>query len=788
MRSVLDLKLLRDLWHIRGQAFAIAVVIACGVATVVMAFGVQRSLELTRAAYYDRNGFADVFASLKRAPMSVLADVSALPGVATVDGRIVRGALLDVPGAMRPSVGRLVSLPRTEGGGLNRVTLRWGRLPRPREAGEAVASEAFAAAHGLKPGSVVSANLNGKKRKLAIVGVGLSPEYVYAIGPGLTIPDDEAFGILWLDADAMEAAFALESAFDDLALTLLRGANEQAVIEGVDRILAPYGGLGAIGREDHLSNAYLDAELEQLGTIGSLIPPIFLAVSAFLLNFVLSRLLDTEREQIGLMKSFGYSGRTIAGHYLKLVLLIAAAGALFGVLLGAWLGHAMTGLYTRFYHFPLLHYELDIVVLVGAVLAAFLVAVLGAAGALRRAMALAPAIAMRPPPPPVYRRSLTELLGLSRALSPHGRMIARHIERWPVRAGVTSLGVGASIALMVSTLFFFDAVELMIDVFYYRVQHHDASVEFTDERGPGIVHEVARLPGVLAAEAYRAAPVRLVHGSRSERTGLIGIPEDGDMRRLLDEELNSVSVPPEGIALSVTLSRRLGVGLGDTVEVRALQGRRNAASLRVAALVEEFVGETAYMEAKALDAFLGAPYAVTGARLVTDEAHLDELYAAVTEVPAIAGLTDRRRAVASFRASYAESMNIALLFYVGFAAAITVGVVYNAARISLSERARDLATLRVLGFTKVETAVILLGEFAILVCLALPLGCLFGYAIAAAMTSAFESNLFRIPLVITVTTYSNAMLVGIGAACLSALLVARRIGRLDLIAVLKTRD
>jgi putative ABC transport system permease protein len=787
--SPLNRKLLRDMWRIRTQVIAIAVVIACGVATVVMALGVYNSLELTRTVYYERQAFAQVFADLTRAPLSVARDIANISGVSAVDDRVVGRAVVEIAGARRPAVGQLVSLPTPNQLGLNRVFLRWGRMPQSGSLDEVVVSEAFAEAHNLQPNDEVSAVLNGRKRSLRVVGVGLSPEFVYAVGPGQIIPDDATFGVFWLDRTGLEASFDLVKAFNNISLTLMRGTNQQAVIAEVDRILAPYGGLGAYGRIEHVSHAFLDSELNQLRVMARILPPIFLAVAAFLLHIVLTRLVSTEREQIGLLKAFGYGDLSIGAHYLKMAVIISAIGAIAGIGLGGWMGRGITILYSDFlFHFPFLQYQTDSTVLLAASGASFVTALLGVITAVLGILKLTPAVAMQPRAPAVYRAGFFERTGLLRGLHPSLRMAWRHIGRSTLRSTMTTTGIGASIGLIIFSLFSLDAIEEMIDVFYFRVQHQDVTVVFELPQSAHAIHEVARLPGVMRAEPIRAVPVKLISGPIEDRVAIMSRPADSRLSSLLDLNLAPMAIPPHGLVLSVTLANKLGVAPGDDLRVEVLSGERRKTDIRVAALTEEFVGLSAYMSEGALQALTRDETGISGARLAVDPAQLDTLYAAATEIPAIASITGRDIAINSFRDTMAETMNISLFFYVGFATAITFGVIYNAARIALSERARELATLRVLGFYDSETAGVLLGEFAILSICALPVGWAVGWGLAAFMVSSFATEMFRIPFVIYLPTYAIASLLGLAAAIISGYFVARRITRFDLISVLKTRD
>ncbi|MBE9556900.1 MAG: FtsX-like permease family protein [Proteobacteria bacterium] len=784
----LDRKLIRDLRHVWLQALAVALVIGCGVAMYVMALGTLRSLEETRAAYYERYRFADIFAEVKRAPARLSREIASIPGVAGVETRIVAMVTLDVAGMAEPARGLLISVPERHPPELNGLHLRMGRSVQPGNLGEVVLNEAFAEAHGLRPGDYLHAVINGRKRRLDVVGVALSPEYIYSLGPGAMMPDDRRFGVMWVGREMLAAAYDLEDSFNSVSLTMMRGASEPAIITALDRILQPYGGVGAYGRKDQVSHWYISNEMVQLESMARVAPAIFLGVAAFLLHIVISRLIATEREQIGLLKAFGYSGLAVGWHYTKFVLAIVGIGIFLGFVGGAWLGRGLTEMYTDFFRFPFLYYRIDFSTFLISALISVLVALAGTLGAVRRAVQLPPAVAMQPAAPPVYRRTLAERLGLTLRFGPATRMVLRHIMRRPMRSGLTTLGIAMAVAILISSMFMLDSIEMIIDVQFNRINRQDVTVSLVGARPAGVVREFEAMPGVLRAEPVRAVAVRIRNRHLSRRTALIGMTPGSDLGRLLDQDLHPVSMPPEGLVLSAKLAEVLGVGRGDRLTVEAMEGRRPIAQISIAAVVEGYIGTSAYMDFAALNRFMGDQPMVSLAYLQTDPLRETELYRKLKDAPAVAGVTIEKAAVESFRDTLAESMLLMTTFNILFAGMIAFGVVYNSARISLSERGRELASLRVLGFTRAEVSWILLGEFALLTVAALIPGFVIGHGLSWAMAEGFETELFRIPLVIERGTYGFSALVVLSAALLTGLVVRRRIDHLDLVAVLKTRE
>jgi putative ABC transport system permease protein len=784
----LDRKLLRDLWRLRGQVLAIGLVIASGVGLLVMSLTAIEALQETATAYYERYRFAHVFARVERAPEYMAQRLAAIEGVQSVETRVSRSAILDVPGFEEPVIGQLVSVPEDGEPKLNRLALRQGRYPRLGAVDETVLSEPFAEAHRLAIGGHLRAIINGRWRNLEIVGVALSPEYVYTIGPGALMPDDRRYGVLWLGRAALQSAFDLKGAFNDVSLGLLRGTDPEYVVDRVDQLLARYGSVGAYARADQLSNWFLMNEITQLQTLARILPTVFLAVAAFLTHMVLGRLVAVERSEIGLLKAFGYGNAAIAWHYVKLVLVIGAVGIALGWFAGYWLGLYNTTMYAEFYRFPFLLYRPGPAPFALAAVASLAAALLGTIGSVRRATALPPAEAMRPPAPPLFRRSRFWHLPFSRALDQPTRIVLRQAARWPLRSFVTSAGIGMAIAVLISSMQWLDAIDHIADVYFLQAQGQDVTVGFAEPRSFDAMRGLARLPGVMAAEPMRAVAAKLRAGPREEREAVQGVPSHQQLHKVYDARGRAVDLPKDGLVISTMLADLLDVEPGDTITVEVLEGRRPVVEVPVTATFETYIGSPAYMEIGALNRMMGEPPSVTGVHLSVDSAQRAELFRTLKEIPQVSAVTLKDAAVRTFHETMARTLLIYVSFFIVFACALAFGVSYNAARIALSERSRELATLRVLGFSRAEISYILVGEIGLLTFIALPLGVASGYALAKLLVRGFETELFRVPFVITPATCGWAIVIAVAATAASVLLVRRRLDRLDLIAVLKTRE
>ena len=786
--TALNRKLLRDLLAMKAQALAIALVMASGVATFVTSRCTVTSLRDALEQYYDRNRFADVFAHLKRAPNSLVTRIAEIPGVAAVQSRVVVDVTLDVPGLAEPAIGRIVSIPDRPGHELNRLHLRRGRGPEPGRAGEVLVNEAFAEAHGFQPGDSVRSIINGRLQTLRFTGVALSPEYIYQVRPSEILPDDKRFGVFWMRETELAAAYGMEGAFNDLTLTLLRGASVPEVLRRLDSLTEPYGGTGAYGRDDQLSHKRITDELTQLRAMASIPPLIFLSVTAFLLHVVISRLIQTEREQIAVLKAFGYTRGEIGAHYLKLVLVTVVIGVTLGTGFGAWLGNNLAHIYARYFRFPILTFQLDAGVVVLATLIAAGAALLGVWSALRRAMQLPPAEAMRPESPADFRPTLVERLGFQRLFSQVTRMVLRQLERRPVRTALSTLGIALAIAILILGSFVRDVVSHAMDFQFFQMQRHDLSLSLVEPTGSEVLHDLNALPGVIASEGFRSVPVRIRLGPRERRLAVLGLPPGQRLFRLLDTSAKPMALPPDGLVVSKKLAELLGARLGDRVTLEVLEGSRPVRNVAISGLLDDFVGTSAYMSLAALNQLMREGETVSGAFLLTDAKASDSIYARLKATPRVAGVSLRAATLSTYKALMRENLLRIRLINVTFACIIAVGVVYNAARIALSERARELATLRVIGFTRAEISWVLLGELAVLTVAAIPLGLLLGHGLAALATAALETETHRFPFVVNPATYGFAVVTVLVAASVSSLIVRRRLDRIDLLAVLKAAD
>jgi putative ABC transport system permease protein len=784
----LDRKLWRDLRRMKGQAIAVALVMGCGLAMMIMARSLIYSLDSTRHEYYEANRFAEVFDQLKRGPNSLASRISAIPGVAAVQAGISSEVTLDIPGLDEPASGNVRSVPDYSLPELNRLFLRSGRWLAPGSRREVLAGEAFAEANHLRPGDTISLLLNGRRQEFQIAGIVLSPEFIFESRPGAALPDNRTYGIFWMPYKELATALDLDGAFNFVSLTLAPGAAEAPIIAELDRLLMPYGGRGAFGRADHPSHIRVSDEIRVLHILSMGFPAVFLCVAAFMLNAVLSRLLNLQREQIAILKAFGFADRQIVLHYLKFALVMVAGGTVLGALGGILLGHRLVEMYHRFFRFPDLSFRLDHAAFPLAFLVCAVAAAAGVFSSVRRAARLPPAEAMRPEPPANFRPAFIERAGVARLFSHTFRIAVRNLERKPAQVLFTVSGLALATGILIVPNAFRDGVAEIMDFQWDTVQRQDLSVGLVEPDSDRVQHQFCQLPGVLTVEPIRHAYARVGCGHQRRQLVIQGLPPSALHNRVLDEASRQMQLPTHGLVISAKLAEVLGARVGDPLVVEVLEGKRPVRCVPLAGLAEDFAGVAAYMDLHALNRLLEEGDVVTGATFTIDALRRAEFLGALKDIPRVSWVAIKDSLRENFRQTTAASIGLIQMIYLVFATVVAFGVVYNNARISLAERARELATLRVIGFSRREVGGVLVTELVLLALVAVPLGLLLGTGFAAGILHAVNTETVRVPLVLTTSNYAFAILVVTIASTLSALAVLRKLHHLDLVAALKAPE
>lgn len=790
--GVLFRKLRRDVWARKGSLVALLAIAAVGVGCLVAMLGVYRDLYDARRRYYAELRLAEFTVDLKRAPAEAVAEVAALPNVRVAYGRVSVGVLLDLPGVEEPVGGTAISLPVPRRPVLNDVTLcsgMWFSGPRSREV---ILNDAFAKANGLKPGDRIRATLVDSQYDLLMVGTAMSPEFVYLLPPGGFAPDDARFGVLYLPEDFLRDAADLSGACNQI-LGWCHDASRTALdntLRLIERRLDPWGVTNATPVHEQASVRFLADEITGVRQTAAVVPSIFLAVAALALNVLMGRLVTQQRTTIGTLLAVGYSHAAVMRHYLGFGVLVGALGGLGGAAVGAVLESMMAGLYAQFYHVPGIrgHVYPDLLLMGFGVSIGF--SLIGTVKGVRGASRLAPAEAMQPPTPERCGKVIVERIpGLWRALSFRWKMILRAVLRNPYRSGVSIGAAAVSTALIVAVLSMVDALDFLMFYTFEKLAHQDVTIALRDPVGERVHGEVGGMPSVIWAEPQLVVACDLSNGSVRKRTGVTGLPRGARLSTPLDSNGNPIVVPSGGLVLSRKLAEMLDLRAGDTARLRPLVGRRTEVVAPILGSVDTYLGLSAFAELGYLSRLLGEEWSSNVVLANTVSGSADRaLLGAVKERASVIGIERRTRALEQVQETLGESMGASIGVMVLFAGLIAFGSMLNAALVSLSERRRDVGTLRVLGFTPRQIAGVFGGESYLLSAVGVAVGVALGIGLAHLLSLAYNTELYRWPVVVRPwrlleSVVLMAIFVGVAQA-----VVASAVRRQDWLESLKSRE
>lgn len=781
-------KLFRDLWNLKIQTLTISIIVTGGLALLISSWSSYESLQNSRQNFYDRYIFADLFAEMKRAPQGIEKKLQNIPGISLVEGRIVIDGLASIQGQDEPAVMRLVSLPASGNSILNKLFLRQGRLPvESAEVSEVVLHEAFAKAHGILPGQFVQVLVEGKHQKLQVVGIGTSPEYIYAISSISVLPDDVHFGLMWVPYKTLSRLSERQDSINSISAVLESNANPQAVIKELDRKLAPYGTLGTYQRKDQLSHRFLEDEMKQQKGTAIVTPVIFLSVAAFLVHIIFSRLISLNRPQIATLKALGMSDKEVSMHFFTLVFCMILLGIIPGILFGVYVGKLFAHIYLEFYHFPNLNYTISARAVIAGVFAGLLPAMMGAWQSISRVFKLTPATAMRPPTPPAFQQNLLDKI-IPSGTSPLNKIILRNLFHRPDRLLMITMGMATSLGILITAMSWGGMVSEFMSTQFQRVQRENIEITFLHPVDLNSLQTLRHKKGVLAVEGYRSVPIRIHHLHLKKEIPLTGIPEKPLLRQSIDTNLRPVPLPEYGILLGRFFSERWKIRKGDTVDIEVLDGRQQKFSIVVSGISDEFFGLSATMKIGDLLALLDEAPGVNRVLLTADPAELTHLYVELKNIPEIGSIVFKNFMYRGFQSTMGNIISVATIILISFALAIGIGVIYNSIRVNFAERSWEMATLEVMGMKKNDVFTIIFLEVSLQVLCSLVPGCFIGHWMTVISFSDIHTETFAMPIIIRLETYAKGIMIVILTLLFCSLLMYRMIGRLNLVDALKARD
>lgn len=788
VNSTLNRKMWRDLWLLKAQTLTTAILIICGVSLLVSEWSAYRSLQQARDSYYKDYDFADLFADFKSASMEPIHQITKIPGVQSVVPRVSIEGLVNIVGKSEPAVGRFISVPSGLQPKLNRLHLRRGRLPTDSTEIEIVVHEGFAAANALNPGDQFGIIVQGQSEQVRITGIGLSPEFVYALSPNAPLPDDLHFGVFWLTERTLQRLLKMPGGYNSVIATIDLSAKRQDIIGTIDRILKPYGSLGAYARDRQISNMFVEDEISQQNVSSIFIPAIFLAIAAFLINIITSRLISLHRLQIAALKAMGYTRTEVFFHYLKLICIMTLIGTIPGIGVGALIGRWMSSTYESYFRFPELRFSISASASLIGLAAGILPGLIGSLASIRSVFKMAPAEAMRPMAPPAFHATLAENMKLPKILNPMGLIAFRNLFQRPIRLGFVILSLSAAVAMVVAAGSWSDMIEFLSKTQFQRLQKEDISISFIRPRPTSLLQELSRMPGVVSVEAFRNVPIRIRYLNHKRELQLTGWPENNEIRKLLDRKLQPIDLPPSGILLSRFFEKNWGMKRGDLIQLELLEEQNQVLDVPVAGFTDELIGLSANMKIQELWKLMDEEPGYNFAALKVDQNKLSELYIRLKVSSEISAVNLKNSLYKGFNESFGKVIRTATLVLMIASLLIASGIIYNSVRVSFSERSWELASLRVLGFERNEVTSILLIEVGIQVLLSLIPGCLLGLGLTHLSMRLIHTETFAFPVVVEAATYARGLLAVLLAFVVSSAVVYVMSGRLNPAEALKARE
>jgi len=791
--NVLSRRLWRAFRKSRLQFLAVALVVMIGVSIFISMNTAYYNLDHSRDVFYRENDFADYYFHVVRAPYQVIKRLQALPGVHMVTGRVQ----MDIP-IMRENgargTARLTGYHLPLDREVNRIQLLSGRMFDKDPSGgriEVLTDPQFAAANNLNTGDNLIVAAQGREVTLTITGTGGGPEFIYPMKDAASLmPEPENFGIIMAPLNQVQQVLGFSGQVNQVLIKVTPGYDEEKVAEDVERILEPYGNLASYPRKDQLSHAMLDTELEGLRKSASSLPAIFLVLAAIIQYVMLGRMIKTQRQQIGILKALGFDRIRIVMHYAAYSMMITVIGAILGVILGIMLSSVFSKTYAMFFNLPQEIGGYNINVIVSGLVFSLVAGAAAGLGASRGILSLNPAESMRSEPPRVSGRIwLERWTWLWRKLDNYWRMSVRTVWRNGWRSFFTMVGVMFAAGMLIIAFFADDSMDYMLTQHFAFEKSYDYMIRFTEPIKDYEILSISRLDGVLKAEPLLEVPVRVSFAGREEDDLLLGMRPDATLKTVFNEDGNRLVIPQDGVVMNDITAKKLGVTVGDRVmiETRMQSGASREASLKVLGINHQMIGAGSYVSLNQANQVLGENRVVTAVMLKVDPGKAASIEKELNRMTGVSSFQSRQRELAGFEKQMGYMIYFVVIM-VSFAAILGFAIVYNSSVIGFSERQRELALLKVMGFSDREVGGLLLRETLLQSIPGVLLGLPLGRMMSQWYVAAISTESFSFPVVVYPRTYIVSGIIGVLFVLVAHWFASRGIKHIEPTELLKNND
>jgi putative ABC transport system permease protein len=772
---------------------AVTGIIAVGVACLVTLVTAYRNLDDAKQLYYAQCQMADFSIELKKVPVSELEQIAAWPEVASIRPRIQQYVSVDLEGVAEPLNGLVLSLPDRKQPVLNDIVLRQGGYFSDQRDNEVIINDTFARRHRLYPGQWIKLILNNQQQELFIVGTAISSEFVYLLGAGSLTPDPERFGVFYLKQSFAEDILDFKGSANQVLGRLSASAtgDSREVLRRAESRLSDYGVFSTTPLDDQMSNKFLTQEIQGLKSFAVVGPIMFLAAAALVMNVLLMRLAQQQRVVIGTLKALGYSDMQVFTHFLKFGLVVGAGGGLVGCALGWWMASGMTNIYSTFFEFPDLVNRFRWSIHLTGLGVSIGCAVLGCLRGSRAVLKLQPAEAMRPSPPRSGRKILIERIGwMWKMLGSGWRMVLRNLFRARLRtlAGIFGAAMGGGV--LVNAFMTQESIVYFLDFQFEKITRSDYDLTFKDDRGREAIDEIAKLPGVDRVEPQLNVACTFANGSHRKKGSITGMLSNATLTIPRDLEGNPVRVPEHGLMMTRIMAEQLHVEVGDRLTFEPIKGDKTPRQATVTTISDSYLGTFVYADVRYLNRLIGEEYAISGVQVLGDGNldHRRAFYKELKQMPALQSMASRRDMVKILTETLIEHQQIIIDIMLLFSGIVFFGTILNSSLVSLAERQREIATLRVLGYGPWKIGGLLFRESIITTLLGTFLGMPLGYLITVVTAETYASDMFRLPIITTADIWLKTLAYAVVFALLTQLVIQRTIHKMDWLDALKVQE
>jgi len=791
--SVLSHRLKHIIRSTFAQFLGMAAIIAVGISFYIGFNTMLVNLHHTQDVFYADNNFADHYFYVVKAPEAVVKQVENVDGIKKATGRIQKDIPVLKDDGSRATV-RLTSYSLPLEIEVNRIQILEGRYFQKYPGGgafEVMIDPAFFTTNHINFGDTLDLIAENHKYPVTIVGTAAGPEFSYPMKDSSNlITDYNTFGIMMMPHNQAQKVLNLPGQINQVIVQFVPGADIDAAVKSINTILEPYGSLMDFPRQDQSSHAVLDAKLDGIESVSGFMPALFLLVAAAIQFVLISRMVKTQRIQIGILKAIGYNNSQIIAHFSTYTLIVGILGASMGVGLGIALSSYFSSMFAMYFNLPATLGTVNLQVIINSIVLALGVSLLAGLTASRGVVSISPAESMRPTPPASSRRSMLEAwTWLWNKLDTSWKMVFRTISRNHLRLMITLMGVAVAVGLLFLSLVAQDSVNYLMMHHFTDEISYDYMLQFEKPVKNYELLSISNIDGVQQTEGFFALPVEIHFNGKSTDDLLQGQSSSSTLKLPAAENGSSLNIPEEGIIISQKTAAELGVNVGDTVNAATALaiGPKHTADLRITAINHQLFGSEAYASIEQVNRIMQESSLVSGAMLLVNANKIEALETELAEIPGIASIQSRQDEIDNVT-SYMDTVTSTIGSMLFFATLLGFVIIFNSVLLSFNERKRELISLLAVGFTHQEISWLLFKETIPQAVLGILVGIPAGRLLVIMYFNSLDFDMWTMPLIIDPSSLITAALGGIAFVLMGQWFANRSIKDLDIVELLKNTD